>query len=205
MNTMPLRYSISSWKQASKCLSNSSKQLRITVTELCDKINLEGLRIAVEHQRYGTLFAYVINAKGDIVQDQSDALLTTEDILAQLAKYGFYITYAVYDRVTGDQIDYLLTIQKLGYQKVRVLTVYKQQDNNEIYTQHLVAFDEMKMLDWLSSDYEASEKEYRDAIELGVAVSLDNMSEAKSFDWSWLTYVANIDDIVRDYVEAGES
>ena len=201
---MPLRYSISSWKQASKCLSNSSKWLKITVTELCDKINLEGLRISVEHQKYGVLFAYVVNAKGDIVYGIGDKVLTTDEILQQLAQYGFLITWAQNDRVTGPQIEYLLTLLKLGYSKVRVLEVWSVENNIDVYTRHVVAFNPEKHPEWISTDYYAALKEYAEATMDGSAIDVEMISSAKDFDWSWLTYVANIEDIVADYVEANK-
>lgn len=205
MNIIPLRYSISSWKQASKCLSNASDKLHITVTEFFDEIHLKGLRVAVEHYKYGTLFAYVVNAQGDIVYGIGDHALSTDEILQQLAQFGFFITWNQNDRVTGPQIEYLLTLLKLGYSKVRVLEVWSVVDGNDVYTRHVVAFNPDKHPEWISTDYYAALKEYAEATMDGSAIDVEMISSAKDFDWSWLTYVANINDIVDDYVEADKN
>ena len=63
----------------------------------------------------------------------------------------------------------------------------------------VVAFNVEKNPKWLAYPYLASYKEFEDAVaKSGSAVNLTEASLTKHFDWSWLDYVANIQDILND-------
>ena len=200
MTMEPLRYSITDWHQLTKCLSNNSRDLHINVTDFIQDSRLSGTRIAVNHTEFGTLFAYIVNADGTIVTlpDNLDNAITNAQILAELAKFGFYVEYEQQAHLSGDQIAYLMTINGLGYDKLRQLSVWQVERGVEIHKTYIVAFNIAQNPAWISVAYQASTREFTNALMNGSAINLTEISRTHDYNWDWLTYVANIDDIIAD-------
>lgn len=193
---MPLQYEISCWEQAAKCLSNYSSQLKIRVGKFVEE-HFTGTRISVVHDVYGVLFSYVVDAEGDIVVDVEGSILTTSQILLQLRRFGFFITYPVKARITESQLAYLRLLLGLGYDKIRVMGVQAADQT----TTNIVAFQVANKPSWLNNDYTASYSEFTEALFDGSAVNLTGISETRNYHWDWLTYVASIQDILDNYSE----
>lgn len=212
MSTLPLRYNISNWLQLSECLSNNSTDLYITVKQVIDdgSHRLEGTIILVNHTQYGTLFACLINSKGSLLTpDPVSGIIkefTTDEILAELNKFGFDVTFEINQHLSGEQISYLITLSGLAYDKLRKLPVYEYDSQaNKIFSDYIVAFNVANCPDWIEMDYTCSKTEFLRKLNDGVALNLTNMSQTKLFDWTWLTYVATIDDIIEDNGYGDES
>ena len=61
----------------------------------------------------------------------------------------------------------------------------------------VVVFNVEQNPNWLAYPYEAPYKEWVNALsKSGSAVNITDISLTKQFDWSWLNYVANIQDIL---------
>ena len=193
MNQIPLRYNISDWHQLSHCLSNTSVDLSIRVADLIQNSLITGLRITVEHNTIGILFSYVINPSGDIVLDDDvpGYVLTTEQILAILKKFGFFVTYDRRSNLSQEQITFLTSVNDLGYQKLRWIYT-------PLGTKYLVVFNVAQHPAWIDNTYMASEHEVQNGLLHSSIVNLTENSVGKNYDWSWLDYVANIDDILAD-------
>lgn len=197
----PLRYNISNWLQLSECRSNNSVDLYITVKQVIDdgSHRLSGIIILVNHNQYGTLFACTINSSGTLLTPDPDSGIikefTTDEILAELNKFGFDITFTINQHLSGDQISYLLTVYDLGFDKLRMLEV-QQEDGH--YANYLVVFNVEKCPDWIQNDFVCDRRSFLAALNNSGAMNLTNLKQTKGFDWTWLTYVANIDDIIRD-------
>ena len=208
MNQMPLQYRISIWRQAKECLSNNSQKLHIHTTDFISNDKLQGFRISVDHEIFGTLFACVLNARGLIVSDldATDPLLedpiyyelSTQQILQELRKYGFWIEYNPREALPGDQLDYLMTLKGLNYDKIRVMNTWTAPRGVKEFKTNIVVFNSTKHRYWLNNDYAPSEKEFTQALLDGSAANLTEICKTKKFRWDWLDYVANIDDIIRD-------
>lgn len=216
----PLRYNISNWLQLAECKSNNSVDLYITVKQIIDdgSHRLAGINILVNHTQYGTLFACLVNSSGSLLTpDPVSGIIkefTTDEILAELNKFGFDVTFEINQHLSGDQISYLMTLSDLEYDKIRKLQVYRE-DNiiisttspdkiQRYYSEFLVAFNSDKCPDWLSMDYTCGERPFLKALESSGAMNLTDLKQTRGFDWTWLTYVANIDDIIRDNGYADE-
>ncbi|MBO4542785.1 MAG: hypothetical protein J5725_06330 [Bacteroidales bacterium] len=209
----PLRYNISHWVQLAECKSNNSVDLHITVKQIIDdgSHRLAGTAILVNHTQYGTLFACLVNANGTILTpDENSGIIkefTTDEITEILATFGFDVTFKINQHLDGDQISYLITLNDLGFDKLRKLYVYKDSNilvsgNNESiqrhYSEYLVAFNVEKCPDWIQNDYTCGEKVFLKALQDSGAMNLTDLKQTKGFDWTWLTYVANIEDIIED-------
>lgn len=205
--SMPLRYNISDWHRLPECKSNNSRLLSISVSDFINDKRLSGIRISIEHQYLGTLFAYVICAKGDIIDDiDGDYLpeLSTKQLLTELAKYGFYITYNQRAHLSGTQLDYLMTLSGLGYDKLRILSTYSYINGIKQFSSKVIVFNSPKNPDWLNLAYSPSELELLAAFNSGSAINISAISRSKEFSWAWLDYVADIQDILEDNKYASE-
>lgn len=201
----PLRYQISNWRQLPACKSNNSRELHIHVADFLQNFTLSGFRIEIRHDTLGTLFACVIRASGNLVSTSpgSDVPfeLTTSQILAELEKYGFLVAYNPRSLLKGDQLQYLMTLQNLHFDKIRVLKVRHVGSDVVAYTTHVIAFNIKENPNWIDNTYAASDTEFSKALTEGSAMNIDNISETQKYDWSWLDYVANISDILKDNAE----
>ncbi len=209
----PLRYKISSWKQLPLCRSNNDRDLKITVTELSCDSALYGFRISVVHPKFGTLFSELLCASGsfitplEVTNETSAFELSVDYILQELQKFGFIVEYNPREHLPDSMIEYLRTLQGLGFDKLRILNVYEIHMNGVTdYKWYVVGFITCKHKYWLNNNYSASKKEFTNALLQGSAINISEISSAKHFNWSWLDYVANIEDILRDnIIEDNES
>ena len=199
----PLRYNISSWLQLPECRSNNSTDLYLTVNQVIDdgSHRLSGLVIYVKHTQYGTLFACLINAEGSLLTpDKNSGIIqefSSDEILEILATFGFDITFHVNQHLSGDQIAFLMTVDELGYNKLRRLYVQDKPDGT--YSEYIIVFNVDKCpADWLDVNYMCGKKPFVDALLSSGAMNLTDLEQTKGFDWTWLTYVANIEDIIED-------
>lgn len=193
-----LRYRISDWHQLQSAMSNTCRDLHIAVDDLVNNRQLGGIRISVIHKDFGTLFSYVVHGSGTLLSDSNVhpyTELSTDVLLAELQRYGFIVDYTIVEHLPGDQLNYLLTLRDLGFDKLRLLHVrdYAAASNDV----HLVAFNAVENPDWLANTYAAGNTEFSDALKHGSAVVIRRTAESK-WSWDWLDFVANIDDIVRD-------
>lgn len=200
MNTIPLRYHISDWHQLANVKSNNSRKLSIHIADLCQSDKLTGLRISIYHEDYGNLFTYILNANGQLLSDCNGLRygLSGNQILHELEKYGFLVTYSPAKRLCGDQITYLMNLKSLKFDKLRILSVWHIEDSVKVFNHYIVAFNIKCNESWLNNGYAASENQFGDALKSGSAVNITDISHINSWDWTWLDYVADIDDILRD-------
>lgn len=212
----PLRYQISDWRQLDRCLSNNSKKLHLKTTVFLQQRHLNGLRICVQHEDFGDLFACVVKAKGDIVSKVGSSIIgdgvvqdyvnefTTAQILAELEKYGFYVTFREPEHLSGKLLDLLMTINRLGYDKLRLMDVWDSSSGTKQFKLKVTCFNSEKLVDWINPAYSCSIKEYTDAINDGQAFNVTAILERdkKHYDWTWLyNIVVNISDVLADNTE----
>lgn len=203
MNGKPLRYRISDWSQLPEVQSNNSTQVKIAVSEITNDV-LTGTRIQVVHELFGVLFSCVINAKGDMVSELDTNIvfeLTPEQILAELEKWGFIISYVQPLSLPDNQIAYLQNIKELGFDKIRVLLVQDYPNGLEEPHWYVVVFNAKQNPYWLNSDYSPRREEFLKAQDNGSAINITGILNAKKWSWSWLVgKVLNIDDILSNRV-----
>lgn len=196
MTTIPLRYNISDWHQLVDCKSNNSSNLRIAVSDLLQNDSIRGIRLSVQHASYGSLFTYVVGAEGELVTPESEIgpELSVSQILKELSRYGFLITFDAKAHLPGAQLQFLLTLQNLHYDKIRLLTVNYGQYSRT----YVVAFKIAAHPSWIDNTVFVYGPEFKTATANGSAFNVSTISEAENYRWDWLDYVANIDDIIAD-------
>lgn len=201
MNLTPLRYNISNWAQATECLSNNSPDLSISVSTITDRI-LSGQLISVHHVLYGTLFAAMTSGDGVIVSDNNGygmpiTWMSTDEILAQLARFGFYITYNVQAHLPGDTLACLMKLYNLGFDQISRIKVNPKHSDKSSFIA-VVSFNGAAHPSWLAYPCEISYEEFISASSDGTAFNVSGISQFLGIDWSWLTFVANISDVIRE-------
>lgn len=198
----PLRYEITDWHQLKNAKSNNSRELSIKVADLLHSDVLTGLRIQVYHEQYGPLYTCVLNAQGSIVTEINNNIVvepSTEDILAELHKWGFIVEFDQKLNLPQGQLDFLSELKTLGYDKLRWLTVQTTKYGVTNSKPYIIVFNVTNHADWLVNTYAASELEFLSALKDGSAVNISATSKANVWSWSWLWgYVMNIDDILNE-------
>ena len=205
MDKTILQYQISDWSQLSNCRSNNSPLLNISVSKFMNNRDITGTRVCVNHEIYGTLFAYTIFPRGDLVTNdvsfRTEDVMTSDILLNELARYGFYVDYQEEYHLSTGLVNLLKTIQGLNYDKIRVISVHVDDDikNNKVY---ITAFNVRENEYWINSGYSPSEKEWNEAILSGTAINISGLQDGKNYDWSWLyNSVQDIDQILLRYDE----
>lgn len=203
----PLRYKIRNWHQLSNCQSNNSRDLRIEVSDYIQNPRMEGTKIDVKDSQLGTLFACIVNASGPLVTPACDDLIyefTPSQILSELRKFGFDVEYYPGQELSGAQVEYLMTLQQLGMDRIRVLGV-KSKDwitGERKIKKQIVCFISMFNPRWLNNTFIATEGEFTEALNNGSAMNLTQVSATRQFDWTWLQgFVSNIEDILTANAE----
>ena len=196
MTLKPLRYKISNWCQAKDCLSNNSNNLHIVVSDYLQNTSLSGTKVEIVHNKLGTLFAYIVDASGELVSDVGP-MLTTTQVLKELARYGFLIEYDQKRYIDPKQLEFLKTLRALSFDKLRLLNVVNPRTRQT--TTCIVVFKIKYLPSWLDNTVSVYQKAFDVAVSDGYAFNVSTVSEAENYRWDWLDYVANIDDIIREY------
>lgn len=191
-----LRYSISDWSQATRCLSNNSKDLRISVTSYVHNTDFEGRIISVVHTKFGTMFATITDGRGYLISasDEDDCdlpLMTTDEILIQLEKFGFDISYEEEPNLSGEQLTFLMKLQDLGYDAVTKIRVQYPKTSRT----STIAYNSSRHVDYLSFNTVVPKSKFDESLEDGSIVNVAKMDA--TLKWDWLTYTCQIDDILE--------
>lgn len=199
-----LRYRISNISQLPQCKSNNSRDLSIKVERLLNNPILVGTKVSVCHTDFGVLFSTVLDASGNMVNSKTGGMqnMSWDIVKQELAKYGFVVDYRPEDALSDAQIEYLKTLNKLRFDKIRFISVCHIDNNSSETRTELVVFSVASNPMWLHNTYNPSYPEYVQAISNGTAMCLTNMSETQKFSWTWLwNKVLSITDIINSQGE----
>lgn len=201
-----LRYEIDSWDEITGCQSNNSPKLHLTYDVALGR-SLSGQIIRVEHDDYGCLFSYVVEASGVDVSCAPNGTvfqLATDELLMELEKYGFIVKFSKCLQLSDAQYQLLMSSQLLGMSKIRIMYVDMTEKRNgfdDDYERkpYLVMFKTDKLPMWLSNGKVCSKQEFEDALAKGYAVNLTECEGGlHGNDWSFLTdKVLNVSDILK--------
>jgi len=196
-----LRYNISNWRQLKDAKSNHSAKMSISVADFVQDKRLSGLRIQLNHSDFGVLFACIVEAQGDIVGEVIENMipeLTPTQILVELQKFGFYITYNPEREIPIPQLQHLYSIKGLGFDKLRILHVHSYSHGIKQIVWYIVAFNVKDNPQWINNWYSPSQEEFMRSLNDGSATNLSKVSNTQRYRWDWLVdYVADIDDILE--------
>jgi hypothetical protein len=202
MQMSNLRYKISDWHQLVNVLSNNSRNLSIKVTDLINSDVLTGVQISVCYVGYEyPVFSYIITPAGAAVTPSignESFMLTKDQILSELAKWGFDVEFPEVENLPADLIEYLTTLDGLGFDKLRLLPVKKTVMGKTFIDVCVVAFFVKDNPTWIDNTIIISDEEFKESLRRGSCINLTSISKTDQWDWSWLNFVANIEDILQE-------
>ena len=103
--------------------------------------------------------------------------------------------------LSSSQLEYLSTLKFLGYDKIRIMNVYKIVNGVKQFDTKVVAFQVDPLGDWLNNAYSVSYSDFASALDAGHAANLTAVSKTKNYRWDWLVgKVLSIDDILADNI-----
>lgn len=201
-NIQRLQYKISDWKQATSCLSNNSKDLKISVMDYLHNADLEGRIISVFHPKYGILFCAVVNGRGSLLSESDESgvdlpFMTTAEILVQLEKFGFDIVYEEEPNLSGEQVDLLQDLYNTGFRSITKISVKYPKTSRK----YVVAYMPYRSVDLLNFGTVVSKPQFDKYLEDGYVINVSTMKP--SLKWDWLTYTCEIQDILDDNSKPG--
>lgn len=166
-----------------------------------DGLRLTGLCIRVNHAKYGILFSAFVEGEGTLITDKDEEgnvleFLTTDEILRQLMKFGFYITYDVKSNLPYNQLQFLRKWLDLGFDKItRIALECTDVNGNKVWRPQIVIFKSGCDPDLLIFDCKIIRKEFNELMMRNEAV---NVTSTLNMRWDWVKYMANIQDILDE-------
>lgn len=170
-----------------------------------DEFLLSGSRICVEHEDFGVLFAYLFDGDGDLLVHTSDYqpyyTMHIEELIKELYRWGFIVYYQPNKDLSSSQLEYLNTLQGLGFDKIRIAHVWKLVNGEKQFDVMVLAFQSGELGNWLNNNYDPSYDEVSSALMNGVAINLTDISKTRNYNWDWLDFVGSIEDILNDSLD----
>lgn len=205
MSQQLLRYEISNWDQITNCLSNNSKALSLSLSKVIDGNAMRGLVVKVNHANYGTLFAAMIKGSGQLLTDKDEEgqilpFLTTDEILKQIEKFGFIISYVERAHLNNETLVFLNNVKQLGFDKItRVQVETRTEYGAKIWVPRILVIKSQYNTDLLKFDCNLSLKDFCDKLANNWIMNVTYL-HSENVTWDWVTYIANIIDIINENI-----
>lgn len=157
----------------------------------------------VNHSSYGTLFSAVVKGGGKLLSSKDEKgndlpCMTTEEILKEIQRFGFYVTYDVKSNLPMNTIAFLSTIDNLGYDKITKVGIQYRKDGEKYIKPAILVFKSEYNHDILNFECIISEHKYLDKLS---ANSIMDVTHEKDIQWDWVKYIANISDILEENID----
>ena len=143
----------------------------------------------------------MIDGHGTLITAQDDEgadipFLTKDEILKQLMKFGFYITYDVKNNLPEFVLDFLYKVMNLGYDKISRIALESYDVNgNRVWRPTVIVIKSGYNTDLLTFDCKVFRKKFDEKLECN---TLMNVTHEPGMIWDWLAYIANIEDILDE-------
>lgn len=150
----------------------------------------------------------MIKGSGNLItldDDQGEYIpfLTTEEILKQLYKFGFYIQYDVKSNLPNETLDFLQQVLNLGYDKItRVMLQTTNKDGDTIWANSIVVYKSCPdNVDLLSYGQKLSRIKYIKKVDNNTILNVTHEGD-NGIDWDWVTSFYNISEIIDENLDA---
>jgi len=170
-----------------------------------DGPHIKGEVLQVNHASYGTLFAAMIMGHGELVTEFDEdgnaiPFLSTDEILKQIEKFGFYVIYDVKSNLPMNVITFLQELYEFGYDKITriVVSTKSKESGSLIWRPQVIAIKSQFNSDLLSYGAKITEKVFKNKLADNTIMNLSYEADMK---WDWLTYIANIADLLEENID----
>lgn len=147
----------------------------------------------------------MIKGTGELISNVDEEgndlpFLTTDQILEQIAKFGFIVVYDLKSNLPSNVLSYLSQLYNLDYDKITRINVKSILANGEIRcTPTIIVMKSYKGNDdLLTFDCTIGYKQFCDKL---VANSIMDVTDEPGMVWDWVTYMANLKDILDENVD----
>ena len=146
----------------------------------------------------------MIDGSGRILNDKTEQgvplpFMTTDRILLELQRFGFYIKYDVRSNLPDNILAFLATVDNLGYDKISQVLLETKIGNETKWLPTPIVFKAVESNnDILTFNCKLSRAKFDKKLE---ANTLMNISVEKGMKWDWLKYIANIEDILNENID----
>lgn len=160
--------------------------------------------IQVNHSAFGTLFAGMIKGSGNLICDEDEEgnaipFFTTDQILTELQRFGFYVTYDVKSNLPMNTLSFLATVDNLGYDKItRVALETFDKLGQKKWKPTILLIKSEANPDLLEFDCKLVQKKFQEKL---AANTIMNVTDEPNLSWDWVAYIANISDILDENVD----
>lgn len=147
----------------------------------------------------------MIKGSGSLISDNDEKglpipFLTTAEVLKQIEKFGFIVEYDLKSNLPDQVISYLSMLYNLGYDKISQIGVRTRNEKGQLIIRPTVIV--MKSceatIDLMKFNRVITEKEFSQKLDLNVVINVTNEPDMV---WDWLTYMANIRDILEENID----
>lgn len=196
MDKSILQYRISDWHQLKDCKSNTSPDLKISITDFINNDEIQGTRISINHPYYGSLFSMLVGdyccgslvspiVDDDLYARNKETIGINQIILNELARYGFYVFYKEEEHLPLAQVEFLKAIKTFNFDKLKLVSVFEDKDltQTKIY---LAAYNIEALPAWINAGYSPSRSEWVQAISKGYALNVSTICKNSEFKWDWM-------------------
>lgn len=190
-----------------ECKSNNSRDLYLSLVNLIRSWKIQGRLIQVVHPEFGVLFSAMIEGEGKLVTNLDEKgrylpFMTTDEILKQLAKFGFYIRYDVKSNLPDETFVFLQQISLLGYEKItKVMLQTTNKEGDTIWQPSIVVFKCVDdNVDLMSYGQKLSRSKYIRKVDKNIIL---NVTDQEGISWDWVTSYFNISDILNENLDSG--
>lgn len=148
----------------------------------------------------------MIKGSGSLLSDETEEgtplpFLTTEEILQQIAKFGFIVQYDLKSNLPAPVINYLSSLYNLGYDKINKLNVRVKSKDKLSYIQKTYVIV-MKSCDETTNLMKFGKRVSEAMLDKFLRQNLIiNATDEPDMVWDWVTHLFNIEDILNENID----
>lgn len=146
----------------------------------------------------------MIKGSGSLLSNNDESgdpipFMTTEEILKELQRFGFYITYNLKSNLPNDVLDFLSTVDNLGFDKITKIGLQQRFVNGcSRYVETTIVFKSQYNSDLLTYGCKVSKDDFNKKL---ADNTIMNVSNEPGLVWDWVTSMLGIEDVLNDNVD----
>ena len=156
---------------------------------------------------YGVLFAAMIEGQGVIITNETPEginipFMTTDEILKEISRFGFYVKYNVKSNLPSETVSYLATIDNFTFDKItRInLQTLDKDGSGYHYVPSVIIYDSSKNEDLIGYGIKLSRNSYVNKVTNNTLINVTNIG----ISWDWVDSMYNIADILDENLDPSD-
>ncbi len=156
---------------------------------------------------YGVLFAAMIEGQGVIITNETPEginipFMTTDEILKEISRFGFYVKYNVKSNLPSETVSYLATIDNFTFDKItRInLQTLDKDGSGYHYVPSVIIYDSSKNEDLIGYGMKLSRNSYVNKVTDNTLINVTNIG----ISWDWVDSMYNIADILDENLDPSD-